>query len=78
MLNNANAIQCKIYQVKYKESKQQKKKLGEFTAKGKSGGGQKKDKSGSYRCRWLRLVSNKKVLKLNWSKTVNTIGIAGQ
>ena len=48
MLSNANAIaiQCQIYQVKFKESKQQEKKLGKFTAKGKSGGRQKKDKSG--------------------------------
>ena len=44
MLGNANAIaiQCQIYQVKFKESKQQEKKLGKFTAKGKSGGRPKK------------------------------------
>ena len=42
MLSNANAIQFQIYQVKYKESKQPGKKLGKFTAKGKSGGGAKK------------------------------------
>ena len=42
MLNNANAIQCQIYQVKYKESKQQEEKLGKITAKGKSGSGAKK------------------------------------
>ena len=47
MLNNANAIQCQIYQVKYKESKQQEEKFGKITAKGKSGGRQKKDRSGS-------------------------------
>ena len=42
MLNNANAIQCKIYEVKYKESKQQKEELGKITTKGKSGSGAKK------------------------------------
>ena len=42
MLNSANAIQCQIYKVKYKESKQQEKILGKFTAKGKSGSGAKK------------------------------------
>ena len=47
MLSNANDIQCQIYQEKYKECKEQEKKIGKFTAKGKSGGGQKKDKSGS-------------------------------
>ena len=49
MLSNANAntIQCQICQVKIKESKQQEKKLGKITAKGKSGSGQKKGKSGS-------------------------------
>ena len=45
MLSNANAIQCQTYQVKYKESKE--KKLGKFTAEGKSESRQKKDKSGS-------------------------------
>ena len=44
MPNNANATQCKIY--KYKESKQQEEKLGKITAKGKSGGRQKKVRSG--------------------------------
>ena len=42
MPSNANAIQCQIYQVKYKESKQQEMKLGKITAKGKSGSGAKK------------------------------------
>ena len=44
MWSNANAKQ--IYQVKYKEIKQQDEKLGKITAKGKSGGRQKKDRSG--------------------------------
>ena len=44
MLNNAR-LKCQMYQVKYKESKQQEKKLGKITAEGKSGGGQKKYKS---------------------------------
>ena len=46
MLNNANAkqFQYHLYQVKYKESKQQEKKIGKLTAEGKSGGGAKKDK----------------------------------
>ena len=49
MLSNATAtaIQCQIYQVKFKENKQQEKKLGKSTAKGKSGGWAKKDKRGS-------------------------------
>ncbi len=47
MLSNANVIQCQIYQVKYKECNQKEKKLGKFTAEGKSGGRQKKDKSSS-------------------------------
>ena len=69
MLSNANAIalQCQIYQVKFKESKQKEKKLGKFTAKGKSGGRQKKDKSGYYRCRWLRSAS-KNAEKLKWNE----------
>ena len=40
MWSNANAKQ--IYQVKYKESKQQDEELGKITAKGKSGSGAKK------------------------------------
>ena len=44
MLNNTNAIQCQIHQIKYKESKQLEEKLGKIMAKEKSGGRTKKRK----------------------------------
>ena len=42
ILNNANAIQCQIYQVKYKESKQQEKKHGQRKKRRQAKKGQKR------------------------------------